>query len=102
MQADRTAEDGNRPEIRVEILAAPGCARCAAARERLKAVAEDIGGGRIRWREVDVTKETEYAVSLGVVSTPAIAVDGELVFATLPSEADLRGELLRRLGAGRG
>lgn len=97
-----TDAGGGPPEIRIEFLAAPGCARCAAARERLRAAAEDAGGGRIRWREVDVTKEAHYAVSLGVVSTPAIALDGELVFAALPGEAELRAEIARRLAAARG
>ncbi|MEW5864025.1 MAG: thioredoxin family protein [Pseudomonadota bacterium] len=90
-----------RAEIRVEVFTAPGCARCAAARERLRAAAEQAGGGRVRWREVDVTQEAGYAISLGVLSTPAIALDGELVFATLPSEAQLRAAIARRLAAAR-
>jgi predicted thioredoxin/glutaredoxin len=36
-------------------------------------------------------------VRLGVLSTPAIAVDGELVFSALPSAKKLRQTLERRL-----
>ncbi len=39
----------------------------------------------------------DYAVKLGVLSTPAIAVDGELLFSSLPSEKKLRQTLERML-----
>jgi protein-disulfide isomerase len=38
-------------------------------------------------------------VALGVLSTPAIAIDGELVFGSLPPPAKLRAELTARLSA---
>lgn len=81
--------------IRVEIFSTPGCGRCAQAREPLKAVAESLEA--VRWREVDVLAELDYAVDLGVLSPPAIAIDGVLVFPTLPSAERLRAELARRI-----
>jgi len=36
-------------------------------------------------------------VELGVMSSPAIAIDGELVFSSLPNPAKLRSELDKRL-----
>jgi thioredoxin 1 len=56
-----------------------------------------VGEGRIRWREVNVLEELDHAVEVGVLTTPAIAIDGVLVFAGLPRAAQLRGELERRL-----
>jgi glutaredoxin len=84
--------------ILVEVFSTPGCARCAQAREALKAAAGDFGGDRIVWRDVNVLEETDYAVEVGVMTPPSIAIDGELVFPALPAPAKLRAELARRLG----
>ena len=66
--------------IKVEVFSSPGCGKCTHAKEALKKIAEELGPKRIDWREVNVLEEMDYAVSLGVLSTPAIAVDGKLVF----------------------
>jgi len=42
----------------------------------------------------------DYAVELGVMAPPAIAIDGELVFPALPTPDRLREELIRRLEPG--
>ncbi|MHB1142323.1 MAG: thioredoxin family protein [Sulfuricaulis sp.] len=79
--------------IKVEVFSAPGCTRCGQAKDTLRKVAEEIGGGRLTWREVSVVDELDYAVKLGVLSTPAIAVNGRLVFTALPSAKKLRQTL---------
>lgn len=83
--------------IKVEVFTSPGCSKCGQAKDVLRKLAEEIGGGRIEWREVNVLDKLDYAVNLGVLSTPAIAIDGELTFTGLPSVRKLRGELERRL-----
>ncbi len=83
--------------IEVEVFTSPGCAKCAKAKTVLRELAEEVGAGRIRWREVNILEELDHAVALGVLSAPAIAVDGELVFTGLPRPARLRDHLLRRL-----
>ena len=83
--------------IKVELFSAPGCNRCAHARKKLQRVVEKIGSDRLEWRAVDVLDEIDYAVALGVLSTPAIAVDGKLVFTSLPSSTKLRRSLEDRL-----
>ncbi len=84
-------------DIKVEVFSSPGCGKCGHAKEVLRQIAEEIGGGRIAWREVNVLTEMDYAVSLGVLSTPAIAVNGKLVFTALPSAKKLREILEARL-----
>ena len=83
--------------MKIEVFSSPGCAKCGHAKDVLKKIAEEVGGGRIEWREVSVLDEMDYAVKLGVLSTPAIAVNGELVFTSLPSEKTLRRVLEQRL-----
>lgn len=79
--------------MKIEVFSSPGCAKCGHAKDVLKRVAEEVGGSRIEWREVSVLDEMDYAVRLGVLSTPAIAVNGKLVFTSLPSEKKLRRTL---------
>ncbi len=83
--------------IKVELFAAPGCNRCAHAKEQLQRIVEEIGSDRLEWRTVEVLDEIDYAVAIGVLSTPAIAIDGELVFTALPSSTKLRRNLEGRL-----
>lgn len=79
--------------LKVEVFSSPGCTRCGQAKDMLRKVAEEIGGGRLTWREVSVVDELDYAVKLGVLSTPAIAVNGRLMFTALPSAKKLRQTL---------
>lgn len=60
----------------VKILG-PGCKRCEAAAEMVKAEAAKLG------IEVRVEKVTDYAAiaSYGIASTPGIVVDGKVVHA---------------------
>lgn len=83
--------------LKVEIFSSPGCSKCGHAKATLKKLAAEMGPDRIQWREVNVLDELDYAVSLGVLSTPAIAINGELQFASLPSVKALRRELAARL-----
>ena len=87
--------------IKVEVFSSPGCGKCGHAKEVLRKIAQEMGG-EIEWREVNILEELDYAVRLGVMSTPAIAVNGKLVFTALPSAAKLRLALeqaLREAGA---
>lgn len=83
--------------VKVEVFSSPGCGKCAQAKTVLKAVVEALGTDKVAWRDVNILEEIDYAVELGVMSSPAIAIDGELVFSSLPSADKLRAELSRRL-----
>lgn len=67
----------------------PGCKRCAALHENTIAAVAELG------LDAPVEKSDDYAemARLGVMSTPALAVDGRVISAgTVPSV-----ELVRRL-----
>ncbi|MAT50295.1 MAG: glutaredoxin [Porticoccaceae bacterium] len=81
----------------VEVFTSPGCRVCGRAKTLLREIAEQVGCDRIHWRAINVLEELDYAVDLGVLSTPAIAIDGELIFTGLPPMHALRAELDRRL-----
>jgi len=84
--------------IKVEVFSSPGCGKCGHAKDVLRKLADELGGDNIHWREVNILEELDYAVALGVLSTPSIAIDDELVFTNLPSAKKLRDELLVRIG----
>ena len=83
--------------MKVELIYAPGCDECMTAKSALQSTAEAAVGG-VEWIELNVLEALDYAVELGVLTLPALAIDGTLVFAALPTPAQLREELLRRSG----
>lgn len=88
-------------QVVVEVLTASGCARCQKAKEISKMVIADYPEANIHYCEVNVVEAIDYAVELGVISTPAIALNGELVFTSTPSAKQLRQAIRKRLaGAG--
>lgn len=83
--------------LHIEIFSSPGCSKCDYAKNILRKLADETGGEKVQWREVNVLDELDYAVSLGVLTTPAIVINGVLIFSSLPSEKKLRAELESRL-----
>jgi len=83
--------------VTVEIFTAPNCPRCARAAGVLQSVCRSVGHDRLKWRVVNVLDDIDRAVALGVLTTPAIAIDGELVFTSLPSEKELQKTLTERI-----
>ena len=83
--------------VKVEAFSPPGCGKCAKAKDMLKAIIDELGKDQVTWRDVNILEEMDYAVELGILSPPAIAIDGELVFPALPSPSRLRAELIKRV-----
>ena len=75
--------------IKVEVFTAPGCAKCGRAKQVLEDIVNGMSASKFEWREVNILQEMDYAIELGVLSTPSIAINGELVFTALPSAKQL-------------
>jgi len=82
--------------MKVELFYTPGCDKCADGKETLKATAERLVPDVV-WRELNVIDELDYAVEVGVLTLPAMAIDGELVFSSLPTPRQFRRELTMRM-----
>lgn len=87
--------------ILVEVLTAFGCGHCIKAQTLAQSVVGEFEEDQVRYRAVNVVEEIDYAVQLQVLSTPAVAIDGALVFTSLPSPKKLRSAIEARL-QGRG
>ena len=83
--------------LTIELISASVCNRCTSAKSRLVALILKMDDNRIQYREIDVLEQLDYAVSLGVLSTPSIAINGELVFSSMPSLKRFEEELNKRL-----
>lgn len=79
--------------VRIEFFFAGGCSKCSEVREALREAARSPD---VEWREVDIAKDPNRAVDVGVISTPAVAIDGELIFKTMPTAAELRNAIRAR------
>ena len=82
--------------MKIEVFYADGCGTCAVARRELKEAVIATFHSDAAWSEVDIVKNIDYAVELGVLTVPAVAIDGELVFARLPTVQQLLSELSAR------
>lgn len=83
--------------LNVELFVSAGCPVCAKTKKALKEIIEDLPSDAVQWRVFDVVEEIDRAVEAGVVRTPAIIVNGELVLTGLPDLAALRRILERRI-----
>lgn len=82
----------------VQVLSAPGCAGCARAKELITKVLEEFPA--LEWEEIDLAEHPEVAAEYGIVSVPAVLIDGRLEFVGVPKEQALR-ERLRALAVRR-
>ena len=79
--------------VTVDLIHAPACTRCADSREALQQAAQTVAGDELIWRDLDVIEHLDYAVSLGVLTVPAVAINGRLVFPSLPTSEELQRAL---------
>lgn len=84
--------------MKVEMFYSPGCAACEDRQAELRAAARDKVSN-LEWHDVNVLENMDAAVALGVITLPSIVIDGEVVFTSLPSRAQLCKELIERSGS---
>ena len=86
--------------MKIEIFSSPGCGKCSQAKTRLEELLDELMAQQpalgIEWREVNILEEMDYAVDLGVLSAPSLAIDGKLVFTSLSGTKRLRREIEQR------
>jgi len=83
-------------EVYVEDFTSPGCVGCPTVKEMLKSLSEELNG-EITVEEVDITVDTTRAAQYGVMSVPAIAINGELKFMGVPKKEELKKVLMEEL-----
>lgn len=84
--------------MKIDLLQSSGCAKCLREISALRTAARAVDPV-VEWREFDILQAIDYAVELGVLKPPAVAIDGELVFPSLPTPEALAAAMRSRLGA---
>ena len=83
-------------EVYVEEFMSPGCVGCPVVKQILKELSEELSG-EITIEEVDITVYTTRASQYGIMSVPAIAINGELKFIGVPKKEELKKALQEEL-----
>ena len=83
--------------IEVELFTSNVCSRCVQAKTLLRELIDELGDEQFELRFVDVVENLDHAVALGVLATPSLAVNGELICPSLPGKRKLRELLMKQL-----
>jgi len=83
-------------EVYVEEFMSPGCVGCPAVKEMLEELSGEFGD-KLIVEEVDITVETARAAQYGILSVPAVAVNGILKFMGVPGKEELKKAILEEL-----
>lgn len=81
--------------MKIEVLHTSGCALCCQELATLRQAAMDVDPA-VDWHELDILRAIDYAVELGVLKPPAVAIDGALVFPRLPQPEQLAAAIRAR------
>ncbi|MBL4744466.1 MAG: thioredoxin family protein [Cycloclasticus sp.] len=81
--------------VHVELFTNPNCPHCGQIRTALKQLVDSLQG--IDLREINIIEEIDYAVELGVLSSPSIAINGRLTFTRAPTLSTIKHALNKAL-----
>jgi len=81
--------------MKVELFYSPGCSACLDRQAELRTTAREAIKD-VEWREINVLHSLDHAVELGVITLPSIAIDGEVIFTSMPTAVQFRKALIER------
>ena len=81
--------------MKVVLFYSPGCSACLDRQAELRTAAREAIKD-VEWREINVLHSLDHAVELGVITLPSIAIDGEVIFASMPTVVQFRKALIER------
>jgi len=83
-------------EVYVEEFMSPGCVGCPAVKQMLEELSAKLGD-KLIVEEVDITEDTTRAAQYGIMSVPALAVNGILRFMGVPRKEELEKAIMEEL-----
>lgn len=72
----------------VQVLMTPSCAGCPQAERIVSEVVDEFDGAD--WEEIDISDDPSQGTQYGIMSVPAVVVDGELFATGVPDRDELR------------
>ncbi len=86
-------------KVLIELLESNACAKCAGLKERVNEVIKQFPEDKIELKYLDLFDDQKRIVELGMYTSPALAVNGELYFlGKIPSEEELKNLISEKLG----
>jgi thioredoxin 1 len=76
-------------EVYIEEFMSPGCVGCPAVKAMLEELSAEFEE-KLIIEEVDITVDTTRAAQYGIMSVPAIAINGILKFVDVPRKEELK------------
>ncbi len=75
--------------VNIEILTAPGCSKCEQTVREVEAIVKRLSEKHpeIVYKTIDISVKPEVATKYGLLTTPAVAINGKLEFRGVPSKA---------------
>ena len=83
-------------EVYVEEFMSPGCVGCPAVKEMLEELSIEFED-KLIIEEVDITVDTTRAVQYGIMSVPAVVINGILKFVDVPRKEELKKAILEEM-----
>jgi len=83
-------------EVYVEDFMSPGCVGCPAVKAMLEELSIEFED-KLIVEEVDITVDTTRATQYGIMSVPALAINGILKFVGVPSKEELKKAILEEI-----
>lgn len=83
-------------EAYIEMFTSPGCVGCPTVKKMLEELSKELEGD-ITVEEVDVTIDSARAIQYGIMSVPAVAINGILKFTGVPSREELKNAIIEEL-----
>ena len=81
----------------VELFTSNVCSRCVQAKATLRELIAELDDASFELHFIDVIENLDYAVEVGVLATPALAVNGKLISTSIPGKHRLRELLMKQL-----
>ena len=99
------AQEQKPTPIVVEVFSASACNRCVKAKQEIVQLVEQLNQDlhltnrnktrMIRYQDIDVVENIDRAVALGILSTPSIVINDQLIYTNMPPMSDLKAKLLQ-------
>lgn len=83
-------------EVYVEEFMSPGCVGCPAVKEMLEELSIEFED-KLIIEEVDITVDTTRATQYGIMSVPAVVINGILKFVDVPNKEELKKAILEEM-----
>lgn len=80
-------------DVYVEEFMSPGCVGCPVVKAMLEELSREFPG-RLIVEEVDISVDAVRAAQYGVMTVPAVAINGALKFMGIPSREELKSAVL--------